>query len=273
MAVTVSIVALCESNAHAQAAAGDPPPYTGTIKITGSAAGGTQQQNTLGTTDFFAYHHGQHDPDALKAETRLQFDFAYGNAKKPGQSRVTSSAMAYFEALQMIALASLSGNAAATRPADWRPQSWLYAVGSLYHHLAFGLEREQAIGVGVRRSLDAGWSFGADIRYIKQTFDGQDDFSSWGVGLRESYAVSRTLGAAPSLRVLAFSQVFEVVPAFSSRDAVKARGVVNLSLPLVNRFAWDLSFGTDYLGNAAPGSKKWYWKATLAGLSYAFGAP
>ena len=270
---TAAVCGVCAGNVDAQTTPVEPLPYTGVLRVTGSAAGGTQQQNSFGTTDFFAYHRGHNDPAVVKAETRLQAEFSYGNAKKPGQSRVTSTEMAYLEALQSVALVSLRGDTTASHLKDWQPQSWIYGVASVYHHIAFGLDREQSYGVGLKRSLNSGWSFSADIRHIQQTFDGPADFTSWGLGLRESYSVSRFLGTAPNVRVVSFSESLEVVPAFASEDAVKARGIAAVSLPIVNRFSWDLSFGTDYLGNAAPGSKKWYWKATLVGLSYAFGAP
>ena len=159
----------------------------------------------------------------------------------------------------------------AARPGDGGTRTWLYAIASGYHHIAFGLESETGVGLGISHDLSAipGLAVAVDLRHIKEIFDGQPSFSSWAVRIHETYSVTWMVGPPNAPRPIILAESVEIIPAFASSKALQARALARLSLPIVAGLTTDVAFGLDYMRNATPKAKPRYWKATL-GLGYQF---
>jgi len=245
-------------------------PLAINARVTGSAASGTQQQNAV-NLNLSAGNSSADDTKRGADATRGRFEFAYGNGKKPGQDRITTTEMFYGELVESVAITNgpLQKDAQGNDE-QGRAPLWLQGVASTYHHIAFGLDHERSFGIGLNYTAQSGFSASADFRHVRQSFAAQSDLSAWGVGLRQTYTFQKGISPAPDRRVVAIGESIEVVPLFNTADPVKARGLLSFTLPLVAGFTWETSFGIDYLSNADPGSKDLYWKFNVGGIGYSF---
>jgi hypothetical protein len=181
-----------------------------------------------------------------------------------GEARVSA------DAKQLV---SAFGGSIFVRPTAAPSGSWVYGIAAWYHHIAFDLDLQQAYGLGVARDgVDGipGLALAADIRHVEESFNSQSDFSSWAARVHQSYARSWVAGPGGATRVFVFAESFELMPMFSSADALQARSLVRFALPVTAALSVPISVGADYLGNASPGFKRLYWKSTI-GVEWNFG--
>jgi len=176
--------------------------------------------------------------------------------------------MYYLEVRGATDLGELLG---AERRADEDSGVWAFGMSSVLHTIAFGLDTERVFGAGVSYDVRTvpGLSVSADLRYIDERFETQPNFSSWGMGLRQSYDTQWKVGTAPSERIFRFSEAVDIIPAFESNDALQMKAVVILAIPIVNNWAMPITYGSDYMRNVPPGFKPHYWKTTF-GVTYTF---
>jgi hypothetical protein len=250
------------------AAPTDDSAWGGTINVNAQISGGTQQQNVL-TLFSTAFHEAGRTPSALHVNSRARFDLAYGNAKKSGQDRITTTEMRYGE-LRLAAnarqlLSSLGGSVPNRGSTNTR--FWLYGIAAWYHHLAFDLDLQQAYGVGAAYDLPAvrGLAVAADVRRVHEQFATQPDFSSWALRVHQSYS------HVWSPRDVRFAESIELTPMFDSTEAFQARTLFRLVLPVAKSLSVPVAFGSDHVGNPSPGFKKHYWKSTI-GVEFNFGS-
>jgi hypothetical protein len=268
---------LCAQDQSAQTAATDARKG-GSVSVTGGASGGTAQQNSL-TVDAVAFVEPGLDPNGFHSIFNLHAQTNYTNAQKTGQSRIVTTDMRYLEGRESFDLRRHPEGAhgqGASSPL------WLYAVVSGYHHIAFGLNSEAAVGGGLSFAVPhvPGLAADADLRYIAERLDGGPDVDAMAMRLHESFshtwtqdqpAPSNCSCVQPPPRVVAtVGESFEIVPAFGHSDALQARFLVTLTIPVNNGFSFQTAFATDYLENAAPGYQPRYWKSSV-GINYAFG--
>ena len=251
-----------------------PPPFGGSFTFSGSIAEGTQQSTTLGTAFFYSYSQGV-KRDQLQGNTRIRLEGTYNTGKKPGQDRVTSAELYYGELRQAVdarQFLSLFRGSLSARATD-ETRLWLYGVASAYHHIAFGLDLEQAYGIGLAYDFVSlpGLALAVDLRHIDEEFDGQESFSSWAMRLHMTHSTVRVIGAnESSSTTLILSESVEVIPPFESSEALQARAFVDVRIPLARGFQANLTLGGDYMQNAPPATKDTYWKSSL-GITYNFG--
>jgi hypothetical protein len=253
--------------AHAQAMA-----WGGAANGNFSLSGGTQQQNVMSVL-FVAFVDAGRTPDKLHTNARVRADLAYGNAKKQDEPRIKTNEMLYGELRVSADAKQLVGSFRGSIPqrAD-TTRFWLYSVASVYHHVAFGLTSEQAYGVGVAYDVRAlpGLAVALDVRHINEHFGGGERFTSWALRFQQSYSKTWPVGPPEAVRTFLLAESVELTPAFRSVNALQARTLVTFALPLSDRLAVPITFGSDYLRNAALNSKPHYWKTTI-GVAYTYG--
>jgi hypothetical protein len=245
--------------------------WDGSANLNVSAAQGTQSQSLL-TVALAVAHNTGLTPSELQAQSRVRAEFSYGMAQKPGQDSITTSEMAYGEVRQSFdarQLMSAFGGRVSPR-ASASTDVWLYALASAYHHIAFGLDDEQAYGAGLACDVPllSGLSVASDLRHIHERFVADYMFSGWAARLYESYTVSWILDPAEK-RIVTLTESVELIPAFASSGALQGRTLVVLSLPVVRRLNVNFTGGLDYMRNTPSGYTPRYWKTT-AGISYNF---
>ena len=226
------------------------------------------------TGNFALFRRGGLLPTTVRSQTNLRAEGSYGTAKKADLPSITTTEMAYAELRQAFGARQLfSRMGGSVRPRDGEPGTWIYAVASLFHNIAFGLRTEQAYGLGAAYDLEAvpGLAVAADIRYLKEVFDGQSSFSSWAVRVHSSYSHTWVVGPDSAPRFLYFAVSAEVIPAFESADALQARWLVRLGSPDPEQpRALEGDFGSDYMKNVPPAFKPHYWRSNV-GLTWNFG--
>ena len=253
---------MCTGPVRAQAAADDAPLTRGLVTVNASTSDGTQRANAVNGLLAASYESGR-GAASVDRILKVRGDFRYGDATKPGQATFTTSEMLYGEMQYDVKVA---------------PGTWLYGIASGYHHITFGLKLEQAYGAGAAYDVPAvsGLEVGADIRHITERFDGDVEYSSVAARVNETYSHAWKIGSGTDARAYLFTEAVEVVPAFQSSDttsaseALQARAMVTLQLPLTASLSVPVGFAMDYLRNVPAVNKARYWQSTV-GVSFTFG--
>jgi hypothetical protein len=246
--------------------------WTGSLAIDGFAAGGTQRQTVIGSKVYVSHESGI-PPERLHWVALLRGELAYATARKADQPQITTGEMLFgelkasFDAGQLVS--AIRGRTKPRAPSG-ETRLWLYATVSGYHHIAFGLRSEEAYGVGIAVIPVPNLELAADLRYIDESFDGGARFESLALRLYEGYSIKWLVGPEGAKRPLVIAQSVELVPAFSSGEAIQVRSNVSVILQFLPRLRVAGSLGSDVMRNAPEDFKKHYWKTTF-GLSYTFG--
>jgi hypothetical protein len=257
------------------AAPEDDSTWGGNANLNAQLQGGTQQQNSVSLFASSFQERGR-TPRELLLNLRERFDFGYGNAKKPGNERITTTEMLYGEArisADAHQLFSATRGSVLARDSAAGTGTWVYGIAAWYHHIAFDLHVQQAYGVGVARDHIGGipgLAIAVDVRHVQESFDSQPDFASWAARVHQSYSHSWVIGPAGATRVFLLGESLELIPMFKSAAAFQARSLVSIALPITGTLSVPIAFGSDYLGNASFGFKPLYWKTTI-GLQWTFG--
>ena len=269
-AVCLGVVTFVCSSALASAQVVDSGvKFVGAVNAGVNASGGTQRKNDVSGQFDLAIDDGTTSTD-VRRQVRVRAEGLYGTSQAPGKDKTVGSEMYYLEVRGAVDLGEVLGS---SRQPDADSGVWLYAIGSVLHTIAFDLDAQRAFGVGVAYDVRSapGLSVSADLRHIREQFKTQEEFSSWALGLRQSYSRSWVVGTAAASRTFVFSQAIEAVPAFESRDALQMKGIVSLALPIVTGWSMPITYGVDYMRNTPPGFKRRFWKTTFS-LNYAFGS-
>jgi len=238
---------------------------TGSINAGVNASGGTQsKQDVSGSFDLAI--DGGTTGAKVRRQARIRTEGLYGTSQVAGKAKTVGAEMYFIEARPAADLGELLG---AQREPDGDSGIWMYGLASVLHTIAFDLDMERAVGAGI--SCDIGdVSVSADIRHLREQFNTQPEFSSWALGLHQSYSRPWTVGTGANSRTFSLSESLDVVPAFESREALQAKVVVILAIPIIKNWTMPITYGSDYMRNVPPAFKQRFWKTTFS-LNYSFG--
>jgi hypothetical protein len=139
---------------------------TGAINAGFNASGGTQSKTDLSGSFDLAIDGGMTGTD-VRRRVRLQSEGLYGTSQAPGKAKTVGAEMYFVEVRVVGDLGELLD---AERKVDADSGLWIYGVASLLHTIAFDLDAQRAIGVGVMLDVAGvpGLTVSADLRHLHE---------------------------------------------------------------------------------------------------------
>ncbi len=189
--------------------------------------------------------------DWMNPESRTSFNFtsSFGSLNQPNTPEVKTSIF----------------HGDAERDRYLSPRLFLFGEASFDHDYSLGLDLEQTYGTGlgwtVRKSANSQVDLKAQIAYIDQMFSDP---------AQNQHLLSSVFSESFNRKLknkITFHEDIAASPSWSNLNAYSATGNLNLTIPVIRRFAYTIGILDTFLNNPSPGFRKNSFQFT-SGISY-----